>query len=123
MQRNIIFILFLIFYSVINYAEDGYRLWMRYDLITDNVVREEYKTNLKGIISDGNSETLELASRELQSGMQGLLGNSVPFVSSINKDGIIVIGKWSSSRRRILPIHIVLLSVKPNGCCHSMITL
>lgn len=57
------------------FAEDGYRLWLRYDPIENPEIAHEY-TNAIGLISSPeiSSETLEIALKELQLGLDGLLG-------------------------------------------------
>ena len=37
-------------------GEDGYRLWLRYDIISDTRILNEYKSTLSGIMVEGNSE-------------------------------------------------------------------
>jgi alpha-glucuronidase len=72
--------------------EDGYRLWLRYDLITDKKILEEYNTSIKGFLIQGESPTFKAASSELQSGLNGLLGRSIPLIKSVKKSGAIVAG-------------------------------
>jgi alpha-glucuronidase len=55
-------------------AEDGYRLWLRYDPITDAPLLKSYQTLLTGIYLNTGSPTLQAARRELLTGLKGLLG-------------------------------------------------
>ncbi|MBK7106519.1 MAG: alpha-glucuronidase [Ignavibacteriae bacterium] len=87
-------ILLFLFLSSIN-AENGYRLWLRYDLIQDQKVLENYKKDINGIIALGNSETIKISSMELVDGIKGLTGIEVlPFnQESLNRT--IVIGNYN----------------------------
>jgi alpha-glucuronidase len=55
-------------------AEDGYRLWLRYDLIADDILRDRYQAKLRQIALDPTSPTLAAARSELIAGLSGLLG-------------------------------------------------
>jgi len=48
-------------------------LWLRYDLISDNQVLDEYNKTITGFMIQGESPTFSAASEELQSGLNGLL--------------------------------------------------
>ncbi|MCB0640224.1 MAG: alpha-glucuronidase, partial [Phaeodactylibacter sp.] len=54
-------------------AEDGYRLWLRYDRIGDPVLLREYREAVQGYTVLGDSETLQAAQQELNLGLSGLL--------------------------------------------------
>jgi alpha-glucuronidase len=79
-------------------AEDGYRLWLRYDLISDSAVLNEYNNFVTGWMIEGKSPTLEAAGNELQMGLNGLLGRKIPEVTAIKKSGIIIAGTPGSSQ-------------------------
>src|SRR4030042_5278639 len=72
-------------------TEDGYRLWLRYNLITDTQVLCEYCKLITGYYIDGNSETKNAAKEELEFGLNGLLGKDINRVEEIAEDGIIII--------------------------------
>jgi alpha-glucuronidase len=88
-------LLFLIF-PVLT-AEDGYRLWLRYDKITDSQLLAEYNKNITGWIVEGSSPVLNVTAKELQSGLNGLLGVAIPSERSVKRNGIIVAGTIASS--------------------------
>lgn len=54
-------------------AEDGYRLWLRYDPLTSEA-QVRYAAQLGGIDFPATSPTLEAARRELAAGLRGLIG-------------------------------------------------
>ena len=62
----------------ISHAEDGYRLWLRYDPIADQAQRTSYQKALNEIVlttaSGIESPTIAAARAELKTGLQGLLG-------------------------------------------------
>ncbi|HXX70629.1 MAG TPA: alpha-glucuronidase family glycosyl hydrolase [Polyangiaceae bacterium] len=58
-------------------AEDGYRLWLRYDRL-DDTLREPYSSAWTSVVFDDRSATLRAAKNELIRGLGGLLGLSVP---------------------------------------------
>ena len=78
-------------------AEDGYRLWLRYDLISNQERLNEYKELIKGCLIEGNSSTINAVEDELQIGLKGLLGSDIPPIKSIGKDGILIASKYSTS--------------------------
>ena len=69
-------------------AEDGYRLWLRYDRIDDGALRAAYAAATGTVVletpSVGHSPTLAAAQDELSRGLGGLLGStvSVPLLRS-----------------------------------------
>ena len=54
-------------------AEDGYQLWLRYDLINEASLLQEYREQIQGWMIEGESETLQAAKDELFLGLNGLL--------------------------------------------------
>ncbi len=77
-------------------AEVGFRLWLRYDLVTDARLLEEYRNSITGIQGTGSAA----ANEELTRGLTGLLGRPINVLqgeSSQIKDGTLVIGTPSSS--------------------------
>jgi alpha-glucuronidase len=78
-------------------AEDGYRLWLRYDLITEADKLGAYKAAFTEINMRGNSPTLNAAREELSNGLTGLLGVRLAFVQTITKPGAVVVGTPQSS--------------------------
>jgi len=58
-------------------AEDGYRLWLRYDPIDDANLRASYSKLASTVVIQANSPTLLAAQNELVTGLQGLLGQKI----------------------------------------------
>lgn len=71
-------------------AEDGYRLWLRFDKIEDEALRKEYLESIGQILIDGEGQVLNTSGLELTKGLSGLLGQAIPLVRSVgSKSGII----------------------------------
>ncbi|MBP8960204.1 MAG: alpha-glucuronidase [Bacteroidales bacterium] len=79
-------------------GENGYRLWLRYDKLSNPITLKEYQSFVTGIFSEGNSPVINSALNELKIGLSGLLDIQIPVISSIDRNGIIVIGTPSESK-------------------------
>ncbi len=77
-------------------AEDGYRLWLRYDPLPESVVKD-YRAQIKSIAGSGTSPTLLAARAELARGCSGLFGAAVPARNGIEGDAVLVVGTEQSS--------------------------
>jgi alpha-glucuronidase len=92
--RLAIVILFLT--GVTTKAEDGYRLWLRYDPLPRQIT-EVYRPRVTAIVVSGNSATLDAIRTELVNGCTGLLGSPVAAPATIDRDGAVVVGTPKSS--------------------------
>lgn len=81
---------------IVNYtfADDGYRLWLKYDKISDAQLLEQYRSQIKNIIFEGNSEILNAAKEELTNGLSGLLDEKINNTDKI-LDGLLLAGKYN----------------------------
>jgi alpha-glucuronidase len=77
-------------------AEDGYRLWLRYDSLPEQMVKI-YSPRVTSIVVQGNSGTLDAIRKEFTDGCTGLLGNAVKVSEKIDSDGAVIIGTPKSS--------------------------
>ncbi|MEW6129536.1 MAG: alpha-glucuronidase family glycosyl hydrolase [Acidobacteriota bacterium] len=77
-------------------AEDGYRLWLRYDLLPEQSLKV-YQAQLKSILIEGDSPTLKAIRNELMDGCNGLLGRAIPFTNTVEGNGALIIGTPTSS--------------------------
>lgn len=78
-------------------AEDGYRLWLRYDRIADRGVLKSYNKQIKGWIYEGGSPVIRSAKNELKNGLEGMLGREIPAMNSVSKNGVVIAGTPSGS--------------------------
>lgn len=67
----------LLFISCNTFADDGSRLWLKYDLLKDAKQRESYAAVTKYISFNEDSPIVTTAANELQIGFEGLLGKKV----------------------------------------------
>lgn len=93
-----IFTLVICFISVaIAHAEDGYKLWLRYEKVKDIPLLESYKSHLRSIVFPATSPTLLAAKEEMVTGLQGLLGTTISFQNTGSKAQLIIGTPKSSS--------------------------
>jgi len=93
-MKKILFFTFFVFIVNILNAEDGYRLWLRYDKIDDANLLHKYRDKISSLTFTDTSKTLLAAKAELILGLQGLLDKKIPVQNSISK-GTILIGTSS----------------------------
>lgn len=73
-------------------AQKDYKLWLQYNKISNTQISAEYNTEIKGIVSLGNSETAKVWLNELELGLNNMLGNKVAVKSKLEGDNTIIIG-------------------------------
>jgi alpha-glucuronidase len=74
-------------------ADDGYRLWLRYDPIADEPLRRSYAGAISEIVIPENPRPLIVSARdELIAGLRGLLGADVPVVTKATRDNALILG-------------------------------
>ncbi len=87
------FSLIFILISVLNqstHADDGYRLWLKYDKIIDTEVFNSYKKLIKAQLIIGNSATSHIIKKELALAFKGLFGEAIPESNELNENTLIV---------------------------------
>jgi alpha-glucuronidase len=104
-MKTVIYIFFYLSITIPAHAEDGYRLWLRYDLVNNSSRLASYKQLIKGWMVDGTSPTLNAASSELSLALRGLLGLQAPSATRVDFDGI-VCAKLSSPLLKGLNIEV-----------------
>ncbi len=78
-------------------ADDGYRLWLRYDRIGDEALRARYAASFSEIIlaqppSRFGGARVDAARDELVTGLKGLLGIEVPVAAQRTRDHAVLMG-------------------------------
>jgi alpha-glucuronidase len=73
------------------WAEDGYRLWLRYEPVEDKVLREDYRRRATELVGDFDSAMGRIIACELHQGVLGLLQAELPLSSRVSRDGAITI--------------------------------
>lgn len=84
------------------HADDGYRLWLRYDRIADDTLRQSYAAGLSELVlaetgSRRAAATLAAARDELTTGLRGLLGVDIPVHDKPTRPGSLLIGTTANS--------------------------
>jgi alpha-glucuronidase len=98
--RQILFLLFLgshLFY-LSSKADDGYRLWMRYELLSPAERLIQGKKTFTALLAPTESSTTRAVVSELETGFSGLMGGKLAQVSSVDRDGVLVVGTPNNSR-------------------------
>lgn len=90
MKRSWLVITFLFCCFHIN-ADNGYRLWLRYDRITDAATRNAYQAILKSYGVPGNSPTLDVIRNEFKLAFASLLAQPVPYASDPENATLLII--------------------------------
>lgn len=78
------------------HADDGYRLWLRYDPLPADKIAA-YKPRVASIVAPTSSPAQTAAQKELIDGCSGLLGQPVPAASAVTGDGAVIVGTPRSS--------------------------
>ena len=91
--RSLLLLLVLVGAAPLCRADDGYRLWLKYDLVADATQRAQYRAAAQFIASNSANAVAKTAAAELQRGLQGLLGQAVPVVAKAEstKHGILLV--------------------------------
>ncbi|OYV85163.1 MAG: alpha-glucuronidase, partial [Ignavibacteriae bacterium 37-53-5] len=79
------------------HADVGHDLWLRYDLIPNRQLLREYKGSIKASVVEGTSPTMQAARSELQKGLKGLLGVTIPQITNVDYNGVLLVGRYTSS--------------------------
>lgn len=79
-----------LFFALISFsvkADDGYRLWLKYDLLQDASKRTNYSKSINSIYPSQESPTISAAVEELLMGLKGLLGKNIAVVKNMDSKG------------------------------------
>jgi len=87
--RAIVAAIFTLTVAAPAHAEDGYRLWLRYDPLPAQI-RHRYAAAATEIVVQSNGAIARSAEGELRRGLSGLLARQIPVGSSVDRDGAIV---------------------------------
>jgi len=103
-KRYSLLILLLFLISLNSFANDGYKLWLQYDIVKNKALRKHYQSHIKKVMPLGHSKTIKIALNELERGLSGMLGES--FLSKVNKSTtnkcVLVFGSKASLNQDVL---------------------
>ncbi|MCU7550141.1 alpha-glucuronidase [Chitinophagaceae bacterium LB-8] len=97
-MKKAVLLFYCLFLSFVVFAEDGYQLWLRYYLIDNKNLLEQYRAAITGIQINGNTPGLEAAKEEIITGLSGLLGKKIPLQKEFTT-GTLLIGTPASSNQ------------------------
>lgn len=97
-QRVLCFFLFSLL-CIGSFAEDGYRLWLRYEKLDDAAVLQQYRSQISSVFMETGSPTLRVAKNELIKGLEGLLGKKISPANDIAGSSILVSVKPTGNGR------------------------
>ncbi len=80
------------------FADDGYRLWQRYDKLPANNLTTQYKKHLQQLIISGSSATIQKAKEELNNALTGLIGKTPATVKDLKTNGTLIIGTPANNK-------------------------
>lgn len=89
-MKKLLFIGFYFMQAITLSAEDGYCLWLRYDKIEDETLRQTYVSMISGISMPASSPTLQVAKKELLNGLEGLLQKKVRETPATQNNSLLV---------------------------------
>ncbi|HMJ68243.1 MAG TPA: alpha-glucuronidase family glycosyl hydrolase [Cyclobacteriaceae bacterium] len=89
-MRNLLTGLLFLCLALNAFAEDGYRLWLRYDKVKDEKLLTQYQSRIKNIYLPGSSATVAVMKTELSMALKGLLGKEVPFTDKISSGTLVI---------------------------------
>jgi alpha-glucuronidase len=88
-MRRLLSLALIAVLSVLVRADDGYRLWLRYDPIADSTLRESYAVATRHIVfatpTGAESPTVVAAREELTTALPGLLGSTTSVAITLEK--------------------------------------
>ena len=97
-MKRIAFVVICFIVGMSAHAEDGYRLWLRYDKIGNAALLQEYRSSIQSINFPETSPTLAVACKELQMGLQGLLDKKIAFTNTPGAASLVVtVGQKNNS--------------------------
>lgn len=76
-KKNSLILLPFFIFSFNLLAQEDYKLWLQYNKVQDNNLLSEYNSNINGVVALGNTETIQVATKELKMGLSGLLGKQI----------------------------------------------
>ena len=116
-HRFIVVVLFVLFVAITKvFAEDGYRLWLRYDPINNPGLLKEYKAAIQSLYLEKTTPTLTVAKTELLTATRGLLGVTLNSTSNVNANGTLILGTPAGSKLiASLKLDEQLATVGPEG--------
>ncbi|RYG70947.1 alpha-glucuronidase, partial [bacterium] len=95
--RQILFSFFVLIATLTTArADDGYRLWLRYEPLPADKAAT-YRKLVSNVVAPGDSATQSAIRQELVQGCSGLLGQQITTAPAVKGSGAVVVGTPKSS--------------------------
>ncbi len=78
-------------------SEDGYRLWLRYDKISDEETLNTYRSLIRNLHFYGSSPSLNVAREEMLQGLKGMLDKTFPTSAEVAHGSVVVYSQQSGA--------------------------
>lgn len=95
-MKKIIVLLLLISLSTLARADNGYRLWMRYERLSNTPMLNRYKKILTAPAVIGSSASINITRQELSKALPGLLGTPSIISNTIQANTGLIVGTSSN---------------------------
>jgi alpha-glucuronidase len=92
-MKKWMYTLCLLLLTLYTKADDGYRLWLRYDQLENPRLLQQYRQAISNFSVYGSSPTIHVAKDELTKGLQGLLGKSIVLAKEKKNASVVVFAK------------------------------
>jgi alpha-glucuronidase len=109
----LVFILSLSF--SISFCDDGYQLWLKYSLVSDQQKQNAYRGLIKGWVVDNISPTADIVKKEFKTAFLGLLNQTVPEVKLPLQQNTVIAGTVDSPSLASVDLKGKLKSVGEEG--------
>ncbi|RVT74899.1 alpha-glucuronidase [Flavobacterium sufflavum] len=73
-------------------AQEDYKLWLQYKKVQHTKIASNYQSKINGIVALGNSETIQVATKEIQLGLSGLLDSTIALQQNTDKENMLILG-------------------------------
>lgn len=100
--KHILILLPFLMVSINLAAQSGYKLWLQYGKIQESKLISEYQSKINRIVALSNSETIQVASKELQLGLYDLLDYKIAVQQNIDSENALIFGSKSFLNEDIL---------------------
>lgn len=100
LKKSHFVLLFSIVFCHHIFANEGYKLWLQYDYIKNESLRQHYLSSIEKLVPSGNSETINIAQKELKRGLSSMLG--AEFSSKDNASNVVIFGSKANLPEDVL---------------------
>ncbi|HTG55696.1 MAG TPA: alpha-glucuronidase family glycosyl hydrolase, partial [Niabella sp.] len=89
-MKKSIFIFLILFSCIIVRGDDGYKLWLGYQQLSEGRLIRQYNEAISGIVVKIRSATLKIAETELRLALERMLDKKIPSLNIVDNDAILL---------------------------------